>query len=79
MIMIETQTPEKIHYEISDKLAKGVPYIDALVDYAKEKNIEIETIAEIVKKSTVIKEKIRSEAIKMRLVKRDKNVSQLCE
>lgn len=77
--MIETQTPEKIHHEISDKLSKGVSYIEALVEYAKEKNVEIETIAEIVKKSSIIKEKIRSEAIKMKLVKIESNVNKLCE
>ncbi len=77
--MIETQTPEKIHHEISDKLAKGASYIEALVDYAKERNLEIETVAEIVKKSAVIKEKIRSEATKLKLVKRDKDARQLCD
>lgn len=77
--MIDTQTPEKIHHEISEKLSKGVSYIDALVDYAKEKNVEIETIAEIVKKSSIIKEKIRTEAIKMKLVKIEQNVNKLCE
>ena len=77
--MLDTQTPEKIHHEISDKLSKGVSYIDALVEYAKEKNVEIETIAEIVKKSSIIKEKIRTEAIKMKLVKIEQNVNKLCE
>ena len=77
--MLDTQTPEKIHHEISDKLSKGVSYIDALVEYAKEKNVEIETIAEIVKKSSIIKEKIRTEAIKMKLVKTEQNVNKLCE
>ena len=75
--MIETQTPEKIHHEISEKLSKGVSYIEALVDYAKDRNLEIETVAEIIKKSSVIKEKIRSEATKLKLVKRDKDVRQL--
>jgi hypothetical protein len=77
--VIETQTPEKIHLEIADKLSKGVPYIDALIDYAKERNIEIETIAEIVKKSPVIKEKIRTEAVNIRMVKRDPYANKLCE
>jgi len=77
--MIETQTPEKIHHEISDKLSKGASYIEALVEYAKERNLEIETVAEIVKKSAVIKEKIRSEATKLKLVKRDKDARQLCD
>jgi hypothetical protein len=77
--MIETQTPEKLHYEISKMLSMGVSYIDALVEYSKANNIEIETVAEIVKKSAVMKEKIRSEAVGMRLVKKDNNVSKLCE
>lgn len=79
-IVIETKTPEKIHKDISTKLARGVPYIDALVDYAQEHNLEIETIAEIVKKSVVMREKIKDEALKMRLVKPDVNpLRQLCE
>jgi hypothetical protein len=77
--MIETQTPEKIHFEIAKMLSSGISYIDALVEYSKLKNVEIETIAEIVKKSTVMKEKIRSEAINMKLVKKDKNDNKLCD
>lgn len=77
--MIETQTPEKIHFEIAKMLSMGVPYIDALVEYSKKRNVEIETIAEIVKKSAVMKEKIRSEAVNMKLVKKDKNDNKLCD
>ena len=39
--MIETKSPEKVHYEISKMLSNGVSYIDALVEYAKQNNIEI--------------------------------------
>jgi IMP cyclohydrolase len=78
--MIEARTPEKIHHEIADKLARGVSYIDALVDYANKHNLEIETVAEIVKRSQIMKEKIKSEALKMRLVKPDDNAPrQLCD
>ena len=78
--MIEAQTPEKIHHDISSMLANGVSYIDGFVEYSKIKNIEIETVAEIVKKSTIIKEKIRVEATKMRLVKPNVNAPrQLCD
>lgn len=65
---------------ISEKLSKGATYIDALVEYSKENNIEIETVAEIVKRSSIIKEKIRSEAIAMKLVKKEKNdLTELCQ
>jgi len=67
--MVEVETPEKIHFAIEKKLSLGSSYIDALVEYAKERDIEIETIAEIVKKSTVIKEKVRTEAKTKRLLK----------
>jgi uncharacterized membrane-anchored protein YitT (DUF2179 family) len=78
--MIKTRTPEKIHHAIAEKLSKGASYIDALVEYSKENDIEIETIAEIVKKSSVIKEKIRTEAVLLRLMKKEQiDVTQLCD
>jgi hypothetical protein len=78
--MLQPRTPEKIHFEIAKRLSTGVSYIDALVDYASEHNMEIETVAEIVKKSPIMKEKIRDEAVKMRLVKPDDVTSkQLCD
>jgi hypothetical protein len=64
-----TLTPDRIHHEISSNLSKGVPYIDALVDFAEKNNLEIETIAQIVKKSSILKEKIKTEAISLRMVK----------
>lgn len=76
--MVETQSAEKIHHAIASRLAKGVSYIEALLEYAKNNNIEVESIAEIVKKSDIIKEKVRSEAISMRLIKKDSNVFDIC-
>ena len=67
--MVNIETPEKIHFAIEKKLALGSTYIDALVEYANEMDLEIETVAEIVKKSAIIKEKIRSEAKSKRLLK----------
>ena len=67
--MVNLETPEKIHFAIEKKLSLGSTYIDALVEYAHEMDLEIETVAEIVKKSSVIKEKIRSEAKSKRLLK----------
>ena len=78
--MITPRTPEKIHHDISDMLAKGVNYIDALVTYAEKNNLEIEAIADIVKKSSILKEKVRSDAIELRLVKNDdKGLIDFCE
>jgi hypothetical protein len=79
--MIKTRTPDVIHQEISHMLANGVSYIDSIVEYAKKNDLEIETIAEIVKKSSVIKEKIRQEAIHMKMVKNedDYDITKLCK
>lgn len=75
-------TPDKIHHEISRHISRGVPYIDALVDYSEKNGIEIETIAQIVKKSSVLKEKIRTEAVDLKMVKREdesKDITDYCE
>jgi len=69
--MVDLETAERIHFAIEKKLALGCTYIDALVEYAKERDIEIETVAEIIKKSTIIKEKIRTEAKSKRLLKEE--------
>ena len=68
---VVTLTPDKIHHEIARHISRGVPYIDALVDFAEKNEIEIETIAQIVKKSSVLKEKIRTEAVNLRMVKKE--------
>lgn len=67
--MVDVETAEKIHFAIEKKLSLGSSYIDALVEYAKERDLEIETVAEIVKKSSIIKEKVRMEARTKRLLK----------
>jgi hypothetical protein len=74
-------TPDKIHHEISRHISQGVPYIDALVEYAERNNVEIETIAQIVKKSSILKEKIRSEAVTLRMVQKDEtdDLTDICE
>jgi hypothetical protein len=52
-----------------------VSYIDALVDYSKKENMEIETLAAIVKKSEIMREKIREEGVRLRMVKDDSNAT----
>jgi len=72
-------TAEVIHHAISEKLTAGSSYIECLVEYAKKHDLEIETVAEIVKKNTTIKELVRSEASKLRLVKEDPSVARICD
>tara|TARA_B110000902_G_scaffold75080_1_gene88925 strand:- start:2441 stop:2692 length:252 start_codon:yes stop_codon:yes gene_type:complete len=77
--MITPRTPERVHHDIQNMLAAGVNYIDALVEYAEINGLEIETVADIVKKSSILKEKVRSEAVAMKMViKDDKDITELC-
>jgi len=77
---VVAMTPDKIHHEISKHISRGVPYIDALVDFAEKNNVEIETIAQIVKKSSILREKVKSEAIKLKMVRKDEtDLTDLCE
>lgn len=78
--MITPRTPEKVHHDISEMLSKGVNYIDALCEYARTNDLEIEAVADIVKKSSILKEKVRSEGVKLRMVKQDdKALDEFCE
>lgn len=70
-MIISPRTPERVHHEIAEMLANGVNYIDALVEYARKNDLEIEAVANIVKKSSILKEKVRSEAVKLKMVKKD--------
>ena len=80
IMITPTRSPEKIHHEIADMLANGVNYIDALVEYARKNDLEIEAVADIVKKSSILKEKLRSEAVKLRMVQKDdQDITELCE
>jgi hypothetical protein len=64
-------TPEKIHKSISSKLANGVGYVEALCDYSRENDLEIETVAEIVRKSDVLVHMIATEAYGTKMLKAD--------
>ena len=76
-------TPEKIHHAIAEQIARGVPYIDALITYAEKNNLEIESVADVIKKSSILKEKIRREATALRMVKKPEeeqlDVTTLCD
>jgi hypothetical protein len=78
--MVVAMTPEKIHHAIAHMIANGVPYIDAIVEYSERNNLEIESVAAVIKKSSILKEKIRTEAVKLRMVQKDEaNLTDICE
>lgn len=59
---------EKIHKEIIKYINTDVSYIDALVYYAEKYDIEIEVLGEMVKKSPILKSKVRDDAENLNLV-----------
>ena len=77
--LVAPRTPERVHHEIQHMLKGGISYIDALCEYARINELEIETVADIVKKSSILKEKVRSEAVEAKLViKDDQDLTKLC-
>lgn len=60
--------PEEIHKEISKYVNSDVSYIDALVHYASIHDLEIEVLGEIIRRSPIIKSKVRDDAEKLNLV-----------
>lgn len=49
---------------------KNVEYIDAVMYYCERNNLEIETIADIIKQNAALKSKIQAEAESLKMVKR---------
>ena len=49
--MIKTMTAETVHFAIAKKLKDGSSYIDAICEFASENDMEIETLAAVIKKA----------------------------
>ncbi|MDA8866198.1 late promoter transcription accessory protein [Porticoccaceae bacterium] len=61
---------ERIMLEIKRHIDAGVPYIDAVVEYAEKNSLEIEVVGEIVRKSPLLKAKIYREAEELNMVEK---------
>jgi|TARA_B110000967_G_C18571055_1_gene404881 predicted aldo/keto reductase-like oxidoreductase len=61
---------ENIMTEISKHISQGVPYIDAVVDYALRNELEIEVVGEIIRKSPLLKASIYREAETLNMVEK---------
>lgn len=73
VVSVNIMTAEKVHHAIAEMISNGVPYVEAICEFAERKDIDIEVVADVVKRSSVLKEKIRTEAIAMRMVKRSED------
>lgn len=59
---------EQIHKEVSAYVNNDVSYIDALVFYAQKHDIEIELLGEMIRRSSILKSKVRDDAEKLNMV-----------
>lgn len=65
--MLDTQ---KVIAYISSSVSKGSSFIDSLVEYSEKNKIDIEVLAEIVKKTDFLKANVREEAENLNLVEK---------
>lgn len=61
---------EHIINDIASEIDRGVPYIDAVLDYAERNGLEVEIVGEIIRRSPVLKAKIYREAEELNMVER---------
>jgi predicted aldo/keto reductase-like oxidoreductase len=61
---------ELIMREIQEYIDSGIPYIDAVIEYAEKNEVEIEVVGEIIRRSPVLKAKIHSEAEELNMMER---------
>ena len=66
--VVQELNSEKIHKEILNYINREVSYIDALVFYAQKYDIEIEVLGEMIRKSPILKSKVRDDAELLNLV-----------
>jgi len=70
MDKIEDLKAEQILKEVSPWVNEDVTLMDALVHYAQKNEIEIELIGDIVKRSPILKAKVREDAERLRLMEK---------
>lgn len=61
-------TQEYIIQSIQSKIDNNGTYIDSIIEFCQDNNLEIESVAEVVKKSQILKEKVKSEGVKLLMV-----------
>lgn len=65
---IKDVSAESIIVEIQKYIDSGIPYIDAVIEYAENHEIEIEVIGEMVKNSPLLKAHIQYEAEELNML-----------
>lgn len=59
---------DRIMQNIQKYIEKGSSYMDAVLEYANNEELEVELLGEIIKKSPILKSKISDEAEKLKMI-----------
>lgn len=62
---------ELIIQGIEGYVERGADYLDAVETFCDRSGVEIELVAQVIKRSTVFREKLKEEAINKRLIEDD--------
>lgn len=68
MAKMKELNTQSIMGDIKEYVEKGVPYIDAIVEYAERNDIEVEVLGEMIKSSPVLKAHIQYEAEELNML-----------
>jgi len=67
---IENLKAEEILNEVTPWINEDISFFDALVHYADKYDLEIELVGEIVRRSPVLKSKVRDDAERLHMVEK---------
>lgn len=71
MIEIKIKTPSQFSMEIESLVKeKKISYLDAVMHYVETNQVEIESVASLIKSSQILKSKLHNDAEELNLVKR---------
>lgn len=74
MLQKRSDLIQKVHLEIEKIVEEtGISYLDASLKYIEENDLEMETIAKLIKQNKTLKEKMQEECENLNLVERGKN------
>ena len=77
MLRNKQQLIQEIHYQVEEYIEEyDISYMEAIMKYIEDNNIEIEAVAPLIKANSTLKEKLYSECEEVNLVEK-RNIIQL--
>lgn len=69
--MAKELTAENIHKDISDLVHGGLNYIEAVAEYANRNDVELELLADIIRRSVILKAKLKEDAERLNMIEKE--------